>query len=446
MSRAGLRRTILAALLLVGPALSGATLAAVNLVATKTATDDNGGSPRPSETLTYTIIVTDTGTTAAANVVISDPIPANTTYLPGTLTSSDPTDIIIEGNQLQVQAGALSASGGSVTVTFNVQISAGAANGLVIGNQATITATGPITVLSDDPSTGAANDPTNITVVNPLNITLTKTRSVATAGPGQPITYTLSYSNAGSVGATNVSLSDFVPSNTTFQSATGGGTLTGGVVTWSIGAIAAGGSGSRQFTVTVNAGVTAGTVIGNSGTISFQDNLGNTQDPKTSNTVTTTVTQVASVIVDPDQSGIIRPSNGTLYVYTFTVTNTGNGTDRFDLTDVIGANPWNMQIELLDAAGATVLATDNSNANGPPIIVEPNPSWRRRTRTATGCPTPGTWPRAPPSRTRCVSPRRRAAATTRPTLSRSGPPRTSTQRSATLRPSRPSSATPPTWP
>ena len=364
MSRAGLRRTILAALLLVGPALSGATLAAVNLVATKTATDDNGGSPRPSETLTYSIVVTNTGTTAAANVVISDPIPANTTYLPGTLTSSDPTDIIIEGNPLQVQAGALSASGGSVTVTFNVQISAGAANGLVIGNQATITATGPITVLSDDPSTGAANDPTNITVVNPLNITLTKTRSVATAGPGQPITYTLSYSNAGSVGATNVSLSDFVPSNTTFQSATGGGTLTGGVVTWSIGAIAAGGSGSRQFTVTVNAGVTAGTVIGNSGTISFQDNLGNTQDPKTSNTVTTTVTQVASVIVDPDQSGIIRPSNGTLYVYTFTVTNTGNGTDRFDLTDVIGANPWNMQIELLDAAGATVLATDNSNANG----------------------------------------------------------------------------------
>src|SRR3989442_11305988 len=98
MSRARLRRTILAALLLLGPAVSGPAFAAVNLVATKTATDDNGGSPRPSETLTYTVIVTNTGTTAAANVVISDPIPANTTYLPGTLASSDPTDIIIEGN------------------------------------------------------------------------------------------------------------------------------------------------------------------------------------------------------------------------------------------------------------------------------------------------------------------------------------------------------------
>src|SRR3989441_5684030 len=111
--------------------------------------------------------------------------------------------------------------------------------------------------------------------------------------------YTLSLHDALPI-STNVSLSDFVPSNTTFQSATGGGTLTGGVVTWNIGSIAAGGSGSRQFTVTINAGVVAGTIIGNSGSISFQDSLGNTQNPIASNTVTTTVTQVASVLVDPD--------------------------------------------------------------------------------------------------------------------------------------------------
>src|SRR5213594_1094196 len=187
-----------AVMVLLLPGLATRAQAAFNLVASKTVADDNGGSPRPGETLTYTLTVTDTGTTAATSVVITDPIPANTTYLPGTLA----------------------ASGGSVTVTFKVQISAGAANGQVISNQATITAAGPITVLSNDPGTAAPNDPTSITVVNPLNISLTKTRSVATAGPGQPITYTLSYSNSGSVSATNVSLSDFVPSSTTFQSAT----------------------------------------------------------------------------------------------------------------------------------------------------------------------------------------------------------------------------------
>src|SRR2546425_2068368 len=272
-----------AVMVLLLPGLATRAQAAVNLVASKTVADDNGGSPRPSETLTYTLTVTDTGTTAATGVVVSDPIPAGTTYLPGSLASSDPTDIIIEGNPLQVQTGTLAASGGSVTITFKVQIGAGATNGQVISNQATITAAGPITILSDDPGTGAANDPTSITVVNPLNITLTKTRSVATAGPGQPITYTLSYSNAGSVSATNVSLSDFVPSNTTFQSATGGGTLTGGLVGWNIGTIPAEGSVSRPLTRGGHAGVPAGGGISHTRTSSFHDDLGNTQKPQKSN-------------------------------------------------------------------------------------------------------------------------------------------------------------------
>src|SRR5256885_7141116 len=52
---------------------------------------------------------------------------------------------------------------------------------------------------------------------------------------GGTITYTLAYANTGNSGATAVVLSDTVPVNTTFVSATGGGTLSAGVVTWSIG-------------------------------------------------------------------------------------------------------------------------------------------------------------------------------------------------------------------
>src|SRR5439155_20588670 len=167
--------------------------------------------------------------------------------------------------------------------------SPGAANGLVLSNQATVTAAGGISKVSDDPSTGAADDATLITVVNPLNISLTKSRDKATAKPGETITYTLAYSNTGTGAATNVSITDVVPSQTTFVSATGGGVLTGVVVTWNLGGIAAGGSGSVQFTVTVNSGTAAGVIISNNASISFQDDLGNTQNPKTSNRVTTTV-------------------------------------------------------------------------------------------------------------------------------------------------------------
>ncbi|PYT16815.1 MAG: hypothetical protein DMF51_03805, partial [Acidobacteria bacterium] len=80
---------------------------------------------------------------------------------------------------------------------------------------------------------------------------------------GANLTYTLSYSNTGSAGATGVILSDTVPANTTFVSATGGGSLSTGVVTWSIGSLAAGASGSVTLTVRVNSPLANGTAISN---------------------------------------------------------------------------------------------------------------------------------------------------------------------------------------
>src|SRR5207247_2452495 len=80
---------------------------------------------------------------------------------------------------------------------------------------------------------------------------------------GGTITYTLAYANTGNSGATAVVLSDTVPVNTTFVSATGGGTLSAGVVTWSIGALAAGGSGSVPLLVRVTSPLPNGTAITN---------------------------------------------------------------------------------------------------------------------------------------------------------------------------------------
>jgi uncharacterized repeat protein (TIGR01451 family) len=91
------------------------------------------GPQPPGTILTYTVIVTNNGTGAANTVVLTDPIPANTTYQAGTITynaaartdggSDDNADFnVTNAGQVTVSIGVLAASGGTATVTFQVQI------------------------------------------------------------------------------------------------------------------------------------------------------------------------------------------------------------------------------------------------------------------------------------------------------------------------------------
>ncbi|MEA2076861.1 MAG: DUF11 domain-containing protein [Candidatus Marinimicrobia bacterium] len=81
------------------------------------------------------------------------------------------------------------------------------------------------------------------------------------------------------------------------------------------------------------AGTPAGTVITNQATGEYKDANGNAMASVTSNEVTTTVTQVAGVDVSPASSSSNMASGGTAS-FPLTVTNTGNGSDTFDLTQV----------------------------------------------------------------------------------------------------------------
>ena len=69
----------------------------------------------------------------------------------------------------------------------------------------------------------------------------------AAVSPANRVTFTISYANSGNTTATGVTISDPVPSGWNFVSATGGGTLSAGTVTWNIGSVAANGSGSVQL-------------------------------------------------------------------------------------------------------------------------------------------------------------------------------------------------------
>src|SRR5207247_6573666 len=70
-------------------------------------------------------------------------------------------------------------------------------------------------------------------------------------GPSSNVTYTLTVKNIGNAAATSVTITDPVPANTSFVSTDGGGTNSGGTVTWSALTVAAGGSSSLHFTVSI---------------------------------------------------------------------------------------------------------------------------------------------------------------------------------------------------
>src|SRR5207237_1360366 len=69
-------------------------------------------------------------------------------------------------------------------------------------------------------------------------------------GPSSNIDYTLTLKNIGNANATGVVITDPVPANTTFVSATGGANINGTVV-WTNISVPAGGSTSVKFTVSI---------------------------------------------------------------------------------------------------------------------------------------------------------------------------------------------------
>ncbi len=88
---------------------------------------------------------------------------------------------------------------------------------------------------------------------------IAKSVDKATAAPGDALTYTINYSNVGATGATNVVVTDVLPAQASFVSATGGGTNVAGTVTWPVGALAAGASGSVTLQVQLDATFPSGT-------------------------------------------------------------------------------------------------------------------------------------------------------------------------------------------
>ena len=193
------------------------------------------------ETLRYTITVRNVGNGDAVDTALRDAVPVNTAYVAGstTLNGAAVADAgglspLVNGMPIYAPAdptpGSMPADPSAdplnvATITFDVVVDPNVIQGTIVCNQGFVTALASniVDYPSDNPDTAIANDPT-CDVVGPLPLLYAEKRvALVTDGgtpgvvdPGDTLRYTITVQNSGAVPATNVTLSDPVPANTTY--------------------------------------------------------------------------------------------------------------------------------------------------------------------------------------------------------------------------------------
>lgn len=211
------------------------------------------------DTIAYTVEVANAGPSDAANVVVTDTLPAGTSFDAAT---SDPR---------------CSAAGQIVTCIAAVVGASGADSfvigALVDGTLAVASVTNIASVTSDThehvTSNNATKEATALTRL--VDLAVTKT-APSTADAGGQITYTVDVTNAGPSDAANVLMTDVLPSGVTLVSATPSGAgACAGSVTCSWPSIAMGGAESLTIVVDVPSSTADGSIVVNGASVTSDD-------------------------------------------------------------------------------------------------------------------------------------------------------------------------------
>jgi uncharacterized repeat protein (TIGR01451 family) len=308
---------------------------------------DSGASVAPGGTVSYTLTYANSGSIGATGVVLTETVPANTTFNAGASTAGW---VCVPDNNAgsicTLAIGALAAASGPQNATFAVTVVNPVAAGVTqISNTASIADDGA-NGIDPTPGNNSGSDTTPVTAAP--DFSLTNSDSGASVAPGGTVSYTLTYANSGNIGAAGVVLTETVPANTTFNSgaSTAGWVCVpnnnaGSICTLAIGSLV-GGSGPQNATFAVNVvnPLPAGTTqISN--TASIADNGANGADPTPGNNSgsdTTPVNAAPDFSITKSDSGASVTTGGTVS-YTLTYANSGNiGATGVVLTDTVPAN------------------------------------------------------------------------------------------------------------
>ncbi len=244
----------------IGP--ESATATAVTRVAVApplaVAVEMNGSPLRPSEQGVAEITVSNRSGAPLTGVTLLARVPQALASFTANYINGDGSCVIVTNNGICDSGELISwtlgtlPAGAGVTLTVPIFVAGGAAAGRVITLE---------TLASDDSSNRSVLQ-TSIAIDSDGPLTLAVDEDFSPVATGSAMIYTLTYGNrAASSSITGTTLTFPVPANTTFVSATGGGTLSGGVVTWNLGSVPATQSGQQQVVVTVNNGLVAGTLL-----------------------------------------------------------------------------------------------------------------------------------------------------------------------------------------
>jgi uncharacterized repeat protein (TIGR01451 family) len=286
--------------------------------------------------LSYLVQVTNLGPSVASNLVVSDTLPSGASFV--------------------------SATGGGMANAGVVTWPAIPSLALNQGTMFTVTAKAPAagtltnkvssTCSTPDPSAGNNNGSAPSAMVT-SSVQPVADLAVLASGPsavmaGGSISYLVTVTNLGPSTASNITVTDLLPTGTAFVSVTGGASVNGGVVTWPVIASLAS-SASMTFGLTVNAPA--------SGSLTNRASCNSpTTDPFAANNdgsdaasaVTTEIGQLADLAVLVLGPTTVLP--GSSLTYTITVTNLG----PTEATNVIVSDVLPAGITFVSSTGGAV--------------------------------------------------------------------------------------------
>lgn len=147
------------------------------------------------------------------------------------------------------------------------------------------------------------------------DVAVSQSIAASSLTPGQNLIYTLAITNLGPQSAANLVVTDTVPANTVFVSASSGGTFSAGNVLFNVGTLAA--NAVTNFTVTLSPGAASiFTNLVSAGTVTPEISLANNQASLTSSQFT----GVAAQTVSPPVSQIVECGGNAFFSLTVTGT------------------------------------------------------------------------------------------------------------------------------